>query len=343
MRDEPEQGQGNVRPAPRGRRLRIALPDQGPILQHPVVVDADGNEHEVALALRIELRDHVVDEAELRTAQAPVAAEPAFGVDRLDDPRGGRRLDVAGEHLAVERIARIAAHEVRPERTDERLQRPDPRPLPDRVAERGALGGEVGHDHVVHVAAVVHHEDDARVRLDLRERPLVGVPHADPVEELDGAPCQVVPDPEVEPRVERRNDLARVAFDLAGQDLARRARLPGPALDRLHHPGVMGQQLDEDPAPGPMESGDPEVEPRVQLVDHALDPPPEEPAHARDEEPVENRPQHERAARDRDPDWKGDRLRHRGSALVHPARLATTRRTSPTPVAGESASAAEHR
>ena len=118
VRDESQQGQGDERPAAGDRRLRVAFPDEGPILQHPVIVEPDGNEHEVPVALRVEPRNHVVDEAELRAAQAPVAAEAALGIHRLDHSRGRRRPHVAGEHLAVEGVARIAAHEVRPsERT----------------------------------------------------------------------------------------------------------------------------------------------------------------------------------------------------------------------------------
>ena len=47
-----------------GNRLWVQIPYQGAIFQHPVVIDAHGDEHEVTLARGVESRDHVADETE---------------------------------------------------------------------------------------------------------------------------------------------------------------------------------------------------------------------------------------------------------------------------------------
>ena len=61
----------------------------------------------------IEALQHVVEQAELGLAQAAVGGQAALGVHRLRHAALGRHLHVALQHHAVERIARVAAHEVR--------------------------------------------------------------------------------------------------------------------------------------------------------------------------------------------------------------------------------------
>ena len=167
---------------------------------------------------------------------------------------------------------------------------------------------------------MVHHEDDARVRLDLRQRPIVGVPHADPVEKLNGAPRHEVADPEVEPGVERRHDLARIALDLAGQGRPRHPGFPRLAFERLHHLGITGQPLDENLAPGP---GGRRVSGASAAYSARRSPRLARRRSTQRAPGMKTRsrtaPQHERAGRDRDPDRKGDRLRHRdGGRLAAP-------------------------
>ena len=82
-------------------------------------------------------------------------------------------------------------------------------------------------------------------------------PSADPVEKLDGAPRQVVADAEVRPGVERRHDLAGMTLDPADEHVSRDAGSLREVLDRLHHPGVVRQPVDQDLALRLLERGYP--------------------------------------------------------------------------------------
>ncbi len=165
-REQPEIAQQELRHLPDGRerpgwrRLGVELAKKAAVLEDAVVVDPDRHEDDVALAGRIEGAGHVVEDPELGPAQAPVARKASLGKDRLRDAGLRRHGDVALEDLAVERVPGAPPHEVRPHRADERLERPDARPLADRVGERGFLGRQVRHQDVVHVAAVVDEKHD---------------------------------------------------------------------------------------------------------------------------------------------------------------------------------------
>ena len=246
----------------------------------------------------------------MRRTQLPVARQAALGKDRLRHAGGGRHPDVALEDLAVERVLRVSPHEVGAHRADERLQRPDARPLADGVGERRLLRRQVGHEDVVHVAAVVDQEDDRRLRRDRRQARLVLVPEAHAVERPGDVAGEPVPDAEVHVGVERRHDLVRVPADPLHDDLARHRLLARLGLGGLEHLRVVEEPVDQDLALGQLEVGDPDLQPRVDLLEHAVDPAPQEPPGARDQEPVERDPRGEDRQQDGEPDGKLDRPAH---------------------------------
>ena len=309
MGGEAERGREHARPAAPGL-AGVGCAHQHAVLQHAVVVDADGHEDEVARALRVEGRNHVVDQPELGLAQPPVAAEPAFGIDRLHHAARRGRLHVARQHLAVEPAARAAPDEVGAERAHQHAQRPDPRPFADGVAQRGAVRRHVGDDHVVHVAAVVHHEDHAGAGLDAGQRLVVGIAEAHAIEGLHRTPGDVIGDAEIGVGVEGRDDLAGVALHLPAQHLARRAGGLSLRVDRLHDLGVVAELVDEDPAPGLLEGRDLQLQPRVDLFDHAVEAAAQEPARARHQDAVERGPERERADHAEDPERDRQRFAH---------------------------------
>jgi len=164
------------------------------------------------------------------------------------------------------------------------LQRPYPRPFADGIGERGALGGKEGHQHVVHVAAVVDDENHRRVGLHPRQRFLVDVADAHAVDQAGYAARQRVADAEIDPGVERGHDLARQAVDAVpggGKRLVGRLGMLGR---RGLHLGVMEQAVDEHFAAGQREGRQADCQPRVDLADHLVHPAAEEPAHARREQ-----------------------------------------------------------
>ena len=291
----------------RPRGARFELQQQRAVLERAVVVDADRHEHEVALAVRVEPAQHVVEDAEARLAEASVAREPALGVERLRHPVLGRHRDVALEHPAVELVAGTAAHEVRAHRPDELLQRPDAGPLADGVRERGAVRGEIGGQHVVHVGAVIHHEDDGRVRRDPGKARVVDVADPDAEERLRDALRHPVAEPEVEIRVERRHDLGRVLARLRGGDLARHALRLGVGRCRLLHLRVVDEDVDERAAAGALERPHLDLEPVRDLVEDAVRAAAQEPAPARAHHPVVDAERGEHGDRDREPGGQGDR------------------------------------
>ena len=128
------------------------------VLEHAVVVEADGHEDDVARAVGIEARHHVAEQPELGRAQRAVAREAALGEHGLRHAGRGRHVHVARQHLAIERVRAVAAHEIAAHGADQALQRPHARPLAHRVAERRALRHQVGDQHVVHVGAMIDDE-----------------------------------------------------------------------------------------------------------------------------------------------------------------------------------------
>jgi hypothetical protein len=222
-------------------RCPVLRGDQATVLHHAVVVQRHGHEDHVAACPRAEPVEDVGNEAELGFAQGARPAEPAFGEDGLGHARLGRHLHVARQHLAVERIVVAAPDEIAPHGADERSERPDPRPFAHRVGQRRAFGHEPCDQHVVHVRAVVHHEDDGRVLGDRRQRRLVVLHEAHAVERLAEEPRGADGEGEIGEGGKARHDLARVAFGgLEGHVLAH-VLLVGVLGDRLRDLGVVDQ------------------------------------------------------------------------------------------------------
>ena len=182
----------------------------------------------------------------------------------------------------------------------------------------------VGDDHVIHVAAVVHHEDDAGAGFDAGERLDVGIAEAHAVEALHRAPGDVIADAEVGVGVEGGHDLAGVAFHLPAQHLAGRAGVLRLGVDRLHHVGVVAELVDEHAAPGLQEGRNLQLQPRVDLLDHAVETAAQEPARARHQDPVERSPECERVHQRENPERQRERAGH--GRCPHPGR-----RKSPGP------------
>jgi len=132
------------------------------IFEHPIVVDADGYEENVA-GFGVEMPEHVVEQPDLRLAQLPIPTQSAFGKEDLRKAALDGHLDKALQYLPVEVVPRTAPHEVRAQAPDQSPQGPDVRPLPRRVAKGCTMRHQMGQQDVVDIAPVVHHEHDARV------------------------------------------------------------------------------------------------------------------------------------------------------------------------------------
>ncbi len=83
------------------------------------------------------------------------------------------------------------------------------------------------------------------------------------------------------------------------------------AIHRLHHFGVVDQPVDEHLAAGAVEGRDLQPQPGVQLVDDAVDPPPEIPADAGHQQAVEHRPGCKQDEHGDQPEREADGAGHR--------------------------------
>ena len=315
---EPE-GEGGARREPGAApgRLAVERAQQGAVLQDTVVVERHGDEDDVVGSLRIERLQHVVEQPQLGLAQPAVARQAALGIHGLRDSRLGGHMDVALEHAAVNGIVGIAPHEVGAHRADELLQWPDAGPFAHRVAQRRAFGGEEGHQDVVHVAAVVHDEDHGGVGRHAGQGAFVGEAQAHAIEEAGHGAGDRIADAEVDVGVEGRHDLARVAMDLGHRRLARDVVGAGVVVGGGHHLRVVDQPVDQHLPLGELERLYLDIEPPVDAIDQPVETPPQEPAAARDQQAVEQRPQREGGDRQEQPERNGDRLAHRSAH--HPA------------------------
>ena len=182
----------------------------------------------------------------------------------------------------------------------------------------------VGDNHVVHVAAVVHHEDDAGAGLDAGERLVVRITEAHAVEAFHRPSREVIADAKVGVGVEGGHDLPGVALHLPAQHLARDAGGLGLGLDRLHHVRVVGELVDQHPALSLLKRRDLQLEPGVHLLDHAVESAAQEPARARHEDPVQRGPERERAHHAQDPERQREGAGH--ARAGRPARRAASER-----------------
>ena len=257
------------------------------VLQHAVVIDADRHEYRVARSLRIEARHHVADQAELRGLQFAVARQPALREHRLCQSAGDRHVDVARQYLAIERIARIAAHEIGAHGTDQALQQPHPRPFADRVTERRTCRRHVGDQHVVHIGAVVDDEDNGAVGINGLERVFIHVTEPDPVKQRRKPARQARPDPEIGIGRKRRHDLACIVARQLLRGRAGDAVVPGVILDFPEHVGIEHELVDQRLPFGELERLDAQFEPGVEFVDRPVEPPSHHPACARQQQVIE--------------------------------------------------------
>jgi hypothetical protein len=190
-------------------------------------------------------------------------------------------LHITLQHGAVERIAGIAADEKGAHGLDQLLQGPDARPLADGKGERGPLGGEEGHQHVIHVAAVVHDKDDGRLAVDAGQAVFVDEADAHPVQGPRRRARHRIADAVVDVGVEGGHDLARIvvnaAPDITETFLVRIRMFGGSGL----HPGIVEQAVDQHLAARQFEAWQLDRQLAADLAHHQLDATAEEPAHAR--------------------------------------------------------------
>ena len=293
-------------PAAGLRGRGIASQQLRAVFEHAVVVEAERHEHQVALAMRVKAAQHVVEHAKARRTERAVARQPALGVHRLRHAGLGGHGDVAFEHAPVQIVFRIAAHEVRAHRTDQVAQAPRPRPLTDGVGQRGAFGGEVRGDDVVHVAAVVHDEHHRGLLGDRVQPGVVGVADAHAVEETRQCLASPVADAEVHVGVERRHDLACVALHLIECHFTRHAARVGKRLRRLLHLVVEDQAVDQGLPAHLLERADADLQPPADVVEHAVGAALDEPARARQQQAVEQRPQGQQPSHHNQPQRQRD-------------------------------------
>ena len=141
----------------------------------------------------------------------------------------------------IQRLAEPAPDEVRPERLEDVLEGPRPRPLADRVAHVHAAGEHVRHDDVVCIGPVIHEVDHDVALGDSLERELILVIDAGLVEEIDDDLRNVVPDLVVREHVEVRNDFVEVFSDLTPHRRLRHTMLGHVRVDRDGDRGIVGE------------------------------------------------------------------------------------------------------
>ena len=264
-----------------GAEPPCALPcrlGQQAVFQHAVIGKAHGHKDHVA-PCRIETLQDIGQKTHPRRAHAPVQRKPALGKDGLRHALGRRHLDIAGQHPAIQRIARAAPDEIGPHCPDHPRQRPDPRPFAHRIGQRRPVRDQPCHQHVIHVRPVIHHEDHGGFRVDLRQRGIHAAdPHAveHPAQPAGGAGGKA----EIDRGRKARHDFARIAAGFLEGDRSGDAAGGGLFGDGLHHLGVMDQPHDHVLPAGQLERLDRAGEAAVQPRNGALHPAAEEPAQA---------------------------------------------------------------
>ena len=219
-------------------------------------------------------------------------------------------MHVALEHPPVERVLRVTPHEKRAHGAHQLLQWPDARPLADRVGERGLFGGEKCGQHIVHVRAVIHHKHHRRLGIDLAEPLVVSKTDAHPVQQPRKALRQPIAHTEINVCVERRDNLARVAQHFGLRHGTRHIVLGGVDLHRLDHFCVVSEAVDKHLALGELERANRDVKTGVNLVDHTVNAPAQQPAGARHQHSLSQRPDREGQQDHEKPQRQHDRSRH---------------------------------
>jgi len=222
------------------------------ILRHAIVVGADRNDDDVRRGGRIEIFGDEAEQAEAGLLQPAIRRQRALGKYRMRHPRRGRHLYIALERTAIQRIVRIAPDEITAGAAHQLADRENARPFADAEGQHGALRRQVGHQQVIHVGAVIRHEDNAVFVADRLQRRLVGEPDRDPVEPAQHAASEAVADAKIKIRVECGHDFERdpvqpVTHILEGHalflgDLGRRAEQLRVGCQLVREGPVTGQR-----------------------------------------------------------------------------------------------------
>ena len=151
----------------------------------------------------------------------------------------------------------------------------------------------------------------AGVGIDRLHRVFVHVAEAHAIEEGRDAAREPRADAEIRIGRERRHDLLGVAARARLRGLARHLVGGRVVLDRAQHFGIEDQLIDQRLALGELERLDAQLEPRVEVVDRAVEAPAHEPAQGGQQDAVERRPDRKRADDQSQPKWQRDLRRHR--------------------------------
>ena len=265
----------------RGRMFRPVVPvEQIAVFEDAVVIDGDGDEHHAAGALPVVMAQDVIEEAEPGFTEPPVAAELSFGKNRLADAIARGQMNVPFEHLAIKRVAGVPAHEERAHGPDQRFERKDPRPFAYRIRQRRAFRGEIAHQYVIHVAAMVHDENHRRFRVELLQSLGMRSADADAIDEARNALGEPVEHPIVDVGVERRHDLPGEGAYALLQNLTRDVLLAGGFLQHRQHVLIENQLVDQHLAAGLLQGPDLDLQAGVDAIDGDVEPAAQKPAHA---------------------------------------------------------------
>jgi hypothetical protein len=120
-----------------------------------------------------------------------------------------------------------------------------------------------------------------------------------------------IPDPEIDVRIEGRDDLLGIARDARHHDLTRSRLLQGRRLGHGEDLAVVEELIEEDAPLGQLEGLDPDAEPGAHLFEDAVHATAQEPARARDEKPIHHRPERERRQHQERPERQRDQTRGR--------------------------------
>ena len=150
-------------------------------------------------------------------------------------------MDIAGEHAAIEIVARIAADEISSHRANEALQQPDPGPFAHSIGECRTRSRHICHQHIVHIGAVIHDKDNGRVRINFAESFAIHKSKTNPVERCRKTFGQSGADAEISIGVKRRHYFAGIFPGLLHGHFTRHIMLPRMLLNSLEHLRIVEQ------------------------------------------------------------------------------------------------------
>ena len=252
---------------------------QDTVFKHAVIVNCNGHKHNVTRPVRVKPVHKITQQSNLGRLQPPREAQPPFGIKSLCVAPVGRHLDIAREHFAVERPTRAAANEICTPQPDQRRQRPDPRPFPHRIAECGRLGRQIGHQHIIHVAAVVHYKHGRGVVRNSGEHYIVlrrGTDTVNGFRQNLGHPHR---ETEIGKGGKARHDLARVCLRFLKRDVL--GHFIGMRISRnfCGNLGIIDQPLDHVIAPRQFERLDRPLQTGIEPRHCPLEPAAKKPPH----------------------------------------------------------------